>query len=59
VAHFGLGKEDRVKQLTIRWPSGAVQVLADLPADGHVVITEGKEGPAAVEPVEPGKTIQP
>jgi hypothetical protein len=59
VAHFGLAGADRVRRLTIRWPSGTVQALTDLPADRHVVVTEGKGGAAAVEPVVPGRTIQP
>jgi hypothetical protein len=32
-AHFGLGSNKIVKQLEIRWPSGARQVLKDLPTD--------------------------
>jgi len=32
-AHFGLGSFKVVKQLEIRWPSGARQVLKDLPAN--------------------------
>ncbi|MGO9598088.1 MAG: CRTAC1 family protein [Isosphaeraceae bacterium] len=28
--HFGLGAEDRVKQIEIRWPSGIVQTLQNL-----------------------------
>jgi enediyne biosynthesis protein E4 len=59
VAHFGLAGADRVRRLTIRWPSGTVQVLTDLAADRHVVVTEGKGGAAAVEAVVPGRTIQP
>ncbi len=57
--HFGLGEATRIDRLTVRWPSGAVQNLNDLPADRHVVITEGKTGPDAVETVTPGKVILP
>jgi hypothetical protein len=32
-AHFGLGPFKTVKELEIRWPSGEVQVLKDLPAN--------------------------
>ena len=32
-AHFGLGRFKTVKQLEVRWPSGARQVLTDLPAN--------------------------
>ena len=59
IVHFGLGDHDRVERLTIRWPSGAEQVLTDLAGDRHVVIEEGKEGPAAVETIVPGQTIRP
>jgi hypothetical protein len=59
VVHFGLGDATRVDHLTIRWPSGKVQELADLAADRHVVIDEDKEGAAAVETVRPGQTIPP
>ncbi len=57
--HFGLGEATRIDRLTVRWPSGVVQNLDDLPADRHVVITEGKTGPDAVETVTPGKVILP
>ena len=40
VVHFGLGDDTVVRELTVRWPSGAVQVLADLPADCFYTITE-------------------
>jgi hypothetical protein len=57
--HLGLGDAERVERLEIRWPSGKVQVLSDLRADAHIVVDEDKEGPAAVETVVPGRTIQP
>jgi hypothetical protein len=59
VVHFGLGDQDRVERLTIRWPSGAEQVLTDVAGDRHVVIEEGKEGAAAIETVAPGQTMRP
>jgi hypothetical protein len=37
---FGLGSERSVKKLTIYWPSGAVQVLEDLPAGKYVKVDE-------------------
>ncbi|HEY0704908.1 MAG TPA: CRTAC1 family protein [Candidatus Acidoferrales bacterium] len=39
--YFGLGKHDHVDVLDIRWPSGYVQSLKDIPADTVVVVTEG------------------
>ncbi len=46
--HFGLGGVTRVDQLTIKWPSGLVQELADLSADQHIRITEGEPRESAV-----------
>ena len=37
---FGLGTATQVGEVTVRWPSGRVQVLRDIPADQVVVITE-------------------
>jgi hypothetical protein len=59
LVHFGLGDARRVERLEVRWPSGKTQVLTGLRADTHIVVDEGKEGPAAVEAVVPGRTIAP
>jgi hypothetical protein len=56
LAHFGLGDDAKVDRLTIRWPSGQVQELTDMPADQHVAITEGAE---KYEKVIPGQLIKP
>ncbi len=40
--HFGLGSHTRVDTLEITWPSGAHQVIHDIPADQIVTIEEGK-----------------
>jgi hypothetical protein len=58
-AHFGLGDAAIVDKLTIHWPSGQVQVLANVPADRHIVVEEGKQGHEAVETVVPGRTMRP
>jgi hypothetical protein len=39
-AHFGLGNETRVAKLTIRWPSGRVSQLANVPANQIVTVSE-------------------
>jgi enediyne biosynthesis protein E4 len=39
--HFGLGKLDRVDKVEISWPSGAIEVLSQLPADHFYCIREG------------------
>jgi hypothetical protein len=57
--HFGLGAATTVDRLTIRWPSGEQQEFRTLPADRHIVVEEGLEGPAAVETVVPGQLIRP
>jgi hypothetical protein len=59
IVHFGLGDATQIDKLTIQWPSGKEQELTNLPADRHIVVTEGKEGDAAVETVVPGQTIAP
>ena len=37
---FGLGEETSVRTLTIRWPSGTVQTLENMPAGRYVTIAE-------------------
>jgi hypothetical protein len=39
--HFGLGKSSRAQKIVIRWPSGLVETLFDLPADRYYVVREG------------------
>lgn len=41
--HFGLGKRDRLERVEIRWPSGVVQVLRDVPVDRIVEVVEPAE----------------
>jgi hypothetical protein len=43
--HFGLGDATSVDRLTILWPSGLKQELADVPADQHLRVTEGEATP--------------
>lgn len=40
LVHFGLGDDTTIKQLTIRWPRGQVQVLENIPADQLLTIIE-------------------
>jgi hypothetical protein len=40
--HFGLGKAEKVGLLEIRWPSGQVDTLKDVPADQVIYVEEGK-----------------
>jgi hypothetical protein len=39
-AHFGLGRAHRVEELEVRWPSGTLQTLRDVPADQLLVLEE-------------------
>jgi hypothetical protein len=37
---FGLGAATEVEELTVRWPSGAVRTLRDLPVDRYIDLSE-------------------
>lgn len=41
--HFGLGKDDVVKEVEIRWPSGVVQRLTNVSVDRYVNVTEPEQ----------------
>ncbi len=50
VLHFGLGEIDRIRKMTVEWPSGRRQVFTDLAADRRYTITEptgDSAGPAS------------
>ena len=38
--HFGLSKHAKIDRLTIRWPSGWLQELKDVPVNRHLVLEE-------------------
>ena len=40
--HFGLGSEDKMAEVEIRWPSGRIEMLRDVPADFIYTIIEGE-----------------
>jgi hypothetical protein len=40
--HFGLGSATEIDSLEIRWPSGAIDTVKDLPADRFYSVLEGK-----------------
>ena len=40
--HFGLEKSEKMDEVTVRWPSGAVEHLTDVPADYIYTVVEGK-----------------
>ena len=39
--YFGLGRHDHADYLEVRWPSGYVQQMKNIPADTIVYVTEG------------------
>lgn len=43
VIHFGIGAHEAVRELKIRWPSGAVDTHLALPAGARYVVTESGE----------------
>ena len=57
IVHFGLGDETVVRQLTVTWPSGHVQVFQNLAADQRLTITE-PEGTPPVAPVPSAPVAQ-
>ncbi len=49
VLTFGLGSATRAERVEVVWPSGRIDVLTDVPADGTITVEEGKglaAGPA-------------
>lgn len=59
VVHFGLGDHANIDTLTIRWPSGKLQTLANLPGNRHILIDEANEGPDAISTIIPGRPLAP
>ncbi|MCH8006978.1 MAG: VCBS repeat-containing protein [Planctomycetes bacterium] len=55
IIHFGLGQDDRITSLLVRWPSGHTQVFENLPADRFYVVTEPSGPPPPSPPVSPVK----
>ncbi len=58
ILHFGLGDDDKVRHLTVQWPSGIRQSFDDLDANRHVHITEdgAADGDTTSQP-EPGHRL--
>jgi len=51
--HFGLGAEDRVKLLEVRWPDGGLQYLENVPAGQILTIRQEPEHYAAQVAIKP------
>lgn len=52
VTHFGLGENELVKEMVVRWPSGRVQSFADVKAGYHYRVSESGEEANEEEEVE-------
>lgn len=48
--HFGLASAETVDRLQIRWPTGKVQTLSNVPADRHIIVTEFQQSYRTVLP---------
>jgi hypothetical protein len=46
--HFGLGATDRIDRVEIRWPSGRVDLLGNVPIDKLYRLTEGARSPVVL-----------
>jgi hypothetical protein len=40
--HFGLGANDKMDEVTVRWPNGQSEVIKNVPADFIYTIVEGQ-----------------
>ncbi|MCB0627663.1 MAG: CRTAC1 family protein, partial [Saprospiraceae bacterium] len=59
IQHFGLGDATTVDRLTVRWPSGQVDVYENLEADRQYLVVEGESlATAAEEPVRDALQLQ-
>jgi len=52
VIQLGLGPNDTVDQLVVRWPSGQEDVWTDIPTDQKIRVFEGRAGYHVVRPTE-------
>jgi hypothetical protein len=57
VVHFGLGSAGRVQSLTVTWPDGRTQQLADVAADRVLTLDYADAGPAAAPPTGEGERL--
>jgi enediyne biosynthesis protein E4 len=56
--HFGLEKNEKIDEVTVRWPNGESETLRDVPADFIYTIVEGK-GIADKVPLPPANRPDP
>jgi hypothetical protein len=58
VLHFGLGDDERIEQLIVKWPGGAEQTFNDLSVNRRFTITEASSAPADSGSGESGDRVQ-
>lgn len=58
-AHFGLGSENQVDQVTIYWPSGIVDIVSTPAVNGTVHVIEGLSTGLAATPPQPRLNTYP
>jgi enediyne biosynthesis protein E4 len=53
--HFGLAANDKMNEVSVRWPNGQTEVLHDVPADFIYTVVEGSgiQQKVALPPVQP------
>jgi enediyne biosynthesis protein E4 len=56
--HFGLGAAKKIDSVEIRWPSGKVETLGELPADQYYAVLEG-QGIVPAERIRPAPVKRP
>ncbi len=54
LVHFGLGKDDTIDEITVRWPGAGEQKITGLKADQFYTITQPANGG---EPVQPAPAV--
>ena len=61
IVHFGLGEATQVDQLEVRWPSGQIDLIDNIPADQEIRVIEGRgewyPAPRTVWMVEPPSRV--
>jgi hypothetical protein len=56
--HFGLEKNQKIDEVTVRWPNGESEILHGVPADFIYTIVEGK-GIESKTPLPPANAPTP
>jgi len=48
---FGLGAENQIDELTVRWPSGQLQTFANVAVNTELLLVESRDGAAELHPL--------